>query len=130
MGKRLVIKGADFSENGIYVPNEKELNSDLCTIANSGINYTNGELVTGDTYHVWYASDFVEIEDSSTLTIIQAPNANSFGLAFYSSNKTFISGIGYGEVYQTGGIFSIPANAEYIRYCHNSTGIQIQMILS
>jgi hypothetical protein len=116
MGKRIIIKGADFSVNGFVSPNVLILDDTLCINKGCGVLYQSGEL-SDDTYPTWSASDLVNIEGLSTLTFTSVYEGTNFGLAFFSSNdiNSYISGIRYDK--QVGTMIDIPDGAKYIRFC-------------
>lgn len=121
MGRRLIIKDADFSANGIYLPAGEIYDWTDCPLTNSGINSATGELITDSTYKDWVASNYIEVGDNEVLVLLSAPGAQSFGLAFYDESKNFISGVPY-KGNASGGTFSIPSNAYYIRFCDSISG--------
>lgn len=120
MGKKIIVKGADFSANGFRFSDVLTLTEEDCTIENKGLYAESGEL-SNDSFTAWKSSDFIDIEDLSLLTFISVSPAVSFGLSFYSTNNVsgFISGIKYATVV-AGTTIDLPANAKYIRFCSSS----------
>ena len=116
MGKRIIIKGADFSENGFYLPNVLRLTEQECTVDSHGIVASSGELSSEN--QAWKASDFIDIKDLSTLTFTNVNEAANFGLSFYSSSNVsgFISGVAYRSTL-VGTTINIPSDAKYMRFC-------------
>lgn len=85
-----------------------------CTII-GGINAENGTF--GSSFTNWKSSDFVDISAFSQFALDALCPANSFGVAWYDSNQTFISGIKYGQSRkQDSG--AIPSGAKYVRFCY------------
>ena len=113
MGKRIIIKGADFSENGIHLPNS--LTDKDCTIEKCGVYALTGELTNDpETYSAWNTSDFIDISGFTKLTFVKCGTAVNFGVAFYDESKQYISGVIYAS--QTGTTISIPSSAKYLRF--------------
>ena len=116
MGKRIIVKGADFSENGFQLPNVLVLTEQNCVNNNCGVMYQTGELSEA-TFDAWKASDLINIEGLSTLTFTSVYQGTNFGLAFFSTDNVsgYISGIRYTN--QIGSTVDIPEGAKYIRFC-------------
>lgn len=91
------------------------------TIETYGIKATTGELVSG--YSKWSSSDYINIASFSTLTLLTTNDASSFGIAFYDSEKAYVSGVIYDiNVYETIDI----SNYTYLRFCsENVQGVLI-----
>ena len=77
-------------------------------------NATNG--VFDNSFSLWKSTDWIDVSVFSNYNLDVSSPANSFGLAWYDTNKTFISGIKYGQTQkQESG--SIPSGAKYVRFC-------------
>jgi hypothetical protein len=130
MGKRVIIKGADFSANGIKIPNVMDLTGSDCTVEQCGLYALTGQLTDDPTtYAAWSTSDFINIESASTLKFKKCGNASSFGIAFYSSSETsdYISGVVY-NTNLVGTTISVPHTAKYLRFCCY-TGWEVELEL-
>lgn len=111
MGKVLIIKGADFSVNGI---NHIDLDDSACTIFGEGIVYYTGLAVANDTFK---RSDFIDIKGFEIIRLTYPKSTATFGIAFYSqaNEDSYISGIKYD--FQSDESYIIPTNASYARFC-------------
>lgn len=88
-----------------------------CTILGSGIKATDGTLAPD--FPQWGASDYVDISAYKSAVLTTTNSASSFGIAWYTADKTFISGVIYQN--QAGAALTIPENAIYVRYCNQHT---------
>lgn len=127
MGRRIILKGVDFSKNGIYEPIGVDIDGSVCTILSSGINANTGELITSDTYKDWIASDFVDISSYKFIFKIYSTKASSFGLAFYDADDKYISGLVYTTLKNE--TIKIPQKAKSIRFCAYKSSDSIRMKL-
>lgn len=134
MGKRLIIKGADFSANGIG-----GIFTDITSLFSSWSTGTysayNGN--TGSSSSVFDKSTKVDISSYAGKNIkftkisytTASIDESRYGLAFYDTDNNFISGIPFPKYGNTGSmgityysIDSIPANAKYLGVTYfNST---------
>lgn len=110
----------------IKLPNH-EASDQLTTIENSinveftednkYVYYVNGTYGTLNSYE---ATDYVPVMPGSKLSLTASqnlvPSASGAGLAFYDSEKRFISGVQY--LAQTSMTINVPNNAYYIRFSH------------
>jgi hypothetical protein len=121
MGKKLVIKGADFSNNAVpIVIIDVTTEYTIADLPNSeyGIKATTGVLTP---FENWKASDFVELSESNTIVLTTSTTAGTFGLAFYSANNesSYISGVISAS--HVDAELTIPTNTKYVRFSTNIT---------
>lgn len=89
-----------------------------CAIV-GGIYATDGAYAS--TFNLWKSTDWIDVSVFSNYNLDVNSPANSFGLAWYDTNKTFISGIKYGQS-QKQDSGSIPSGAKYVRFCYQYSG--------
>lgn len=65
----------------------------------------------------WYITDYIDISGASDITInantTTATLGSSTSICFYDTNKTYISGVAYGDKFSIN--TSVPSNAKYVR---------------
>jgi lysophospholipase L1-like esterase len=112
-----------------YIPKElvedKIINTNQASFITLGKNLFNKSTAT-DGYYVnenngilgananYYASDYIPVEPNTSYTQNEVLH-----MAFYDQNKTYLSGIAYGD--GNGKTFTTPANAKYIRISINKS---------
>lgn len=120
---------SDASNEVVYTVGEGgvvDITSEFSWSDNGVIKYASGEVTTGS--GVMKYSDFVDISDAVSLNMSfmtwtsSAGKVTSYGMAFYDSEQTYISGCGFpignsgnsnGESYMLE--LDVPENAVYIR---------------
>lgn len=94
-----------------------------------GINANTGAVATN--YDQWIytkgidgadADGYIDISDYDSFALTHNATANSFGLAWYDTNKDFVSGIIYKEE-NSSLSDSIPSGVKYCRFCSHCKGV-------
>ena len=93
----------------------KNLFNKATAISEKYVDYITGELVTNASF---YASDYIKVLPNTKYV-----KTSDKQLAFYDSNKSFISGLGNGYI-----TFTTPENAKYIRITIPLNNINIEQL--
>lgn len=109
MGKKIIIKGADFNKNSLPIPNELSSADFVGEWTQGSISPTDGSIVESETNCC--VAFFVDVTGLELNTI----EVNGCGLAlyFYDTNKAFISHV---ETTLEPLSFVTPSNTKYVRF--------------
>lgn len=113
MGKKIIIKGADFYQNSLPIPGEFRSEDFVGKWIQGSISKDDGSDIQND--EVCYVKSFVDVTDTGLNRIV----ANGCGLAlvFYDTNKNFIDSV---ETPNESGYnflsFTTPSETKYVRF--------------
>lgn len=105
LNKELYIDGvSDYLENGKQLFNKDTARDGYGIVKSSGA-------ITAENTQCY--SDFIPAEANTSYAFNINFSSNNFGVTFYNSSKTYLSGLSYNEI-GNGKTFTTPANTAYI----------------
>jgi hypothetical protein len=118
MGKKIIIKGADFYQNRLPIPNELCSEDFVGEWIQGSISTTDGSVVQKD--YLCCVESFIDVTGKGLNTI--EVNDCGLSLSFYDTNKDFI---GHVETTNEPLSFTTPSETKYVRLTLWKTNVPI-----